>query len=253
MRFIRFVGFVVGLLVLITTGVSAVQAQSSQSFTLDPGGKATVTFTAFCLDFGVKFPDNVQAPNAMAEDKVRAALAYAQNKNLTADEKQALEVQSAIWQLRGATASPAGGTVVKDILSAATTPPTNPPGTSIIDAAKANQVKLTVNSWQPIGQKVPLGAASDNFYGQGTLTVENTSNRKLTLTMPIGTIFPPVTAGSQTMAGFSTNVQVTDPGRQAPQQLPTTGAGDSPSFLLLGALGLMLFLMGGMIQRHIRR
>jgi LPXTG-motif cell wall-anchored protein len=252
MRFIRFVGFVVGLLVLATAGASAVQAQTSQSFTLGPGGKAAITFTAFCLDFGVKFPDTIQAPNALAENKVRAALAYAQSKNLTTDEKQALEVQSAIWQLRGATGHPLGGTVAKDVVNAATTAPANPQGTSILDAVKAGQVTIIVNAWQPIGQKVPLGAASDYFYGQGTLTVENTSNQKLTLFMPVGAVFPPGTAGSQTMASFSTNVQITDPGKQAPQQLPATGAGDSSALLLLGVLGLLLFT-GGIVQRHMQR
>lgn len=138
-------------------------------------------------------------------------LAYIQSNNLAGDQTKALDAQYAIWQLRGATNSPAGGAQAKAVVDAATTPPANPEGTSIIDAAEANQVRLTVTSWQPIGQKVPLGAASDNFYGQGTLNVENTSNQKLTLFMPIATLFPPAATGSQTMAGYSTNVQVTIP------------------------------------------
>jgi hypothetical protein len=238
------------ILMLSSLGRTVALAQTDQSFTLDPGGKATISFTAFCLDFGVKFPDTVQAPNALAEDKLRAALAYIQSNNLAADQSKALEAQYAIWQLRGATNSPAGGAQAKAVVDAATMPPANLQGTSIIDAAKANQVRLTVSSWQPIGSKVPLGAATDNFYGQGTLTVENTSNQKLTLFMPIGALFPPAATGSQTMAGYSTNVQVTDPGKQAPQELPRTGASDGGNAWLLAMIALGLLAMGWRTLRH---
>jgi len=240
----------VAVALLWSLGRAPVRAQTTQSVTLGAGGKATISFTAFCLDFGVKFPDQIQLPNALVEDKIRAALAYIQSNNLTADETKALDAQYAIWQLRGATNSPAGGAQAKAVVAAATTPPPNPQGTSLLDAAKANQVRLSVASWQPIGNKVPLGAGTDNFYGQGTLTVENISQQRLTLYMPIGTVFPPTTAGSQTIAGFTTQMQVTDPGKQAPQQLPNTGTSEPPTLAMLSAIGLLLFLAGTLMQRR---
>jgi LPXTG-motif cell wall-anchored protein len=222
-------------------GRSAFAQATPATFTLQPGGKATIAFDAFCTNFGQTFPQSIQAPNALAPDKIRAALVYIQNNNMAADPAKALDAQYAIWQLSGATGSPAGGADAKAIIAAAATAPATPAGTSVVDAAKANQVKVTLVSWQAIGDKVPLGSATDNFYGQGTLTVENTSQQAVTLAMPAGTLFPPVTAGEQTMAGYATNVQVSNPQTtQAPQQLPQTGGGEStPLALLLGALLLV--------------
>jgi LPXTG-motif cell wall-anchored protein len=161
-----------------------------------------------------------------------------------------LEAQYAIWQLSGATGSPTGGADAQAVVAAAANAPASTQGTSIVDAAKANQVKVTLASWQPIGDKVQIGSAMDNFYGRGTLTVENTSQQAVTLAMPAGTLFPPVTAGEQTMAGYATNVQVSNPqAAQAPQQLPNTSGGDSSLALLLGAL---LLLGAGSLLRLIR-
>ena len=76
--------------------------------------------------------------------------------------------------------------------------------------------------------------ASDNFYGRGQLTVTNTSTQELTLFMPVGTLFPSVNPAQQTMAGYATNIQVSNP-QQAPQQLPAAGDGTSGAALLLFA------------------
>jgi len=232
-----------GLIFHLSIGLAAAQTTSA-SFTLQPGGKATITFEAFCTNFGQKFPQAIQAPNAVGQDKIRGALAYIQSNNLAADPAKALEGQYAIWQLSGATGSPAGGADAKAVVAAAATAPASPSGTSVVDAVKANQVKVTLASWQPIGNKVPLGSSMDNFYGRGTLTVENTSQQAITLAMPVGTLFPPVTAGEQTMAGYATNVQVSDP--QAPQQLPNTSGGGTSLALLLGAL--LLFGAGSVLR-----
>jgi LPXTG-motif cell wall-anchored protein len=87
----------------------------------------------------------------------------------------------------------------------------------------------------------------DNFYGRGTLTVENTSQQAVTLAMPAGTLFPPVTAGEQTMAGYATNIRVSNPqASQAPQQLPNTSGGSTSLALLLGAL--LLFGASGVLR-----
>src|SRR5205085_3892332 len=107
---------------------------TAATFTLQPGGKATISFQAFCTNFGQKFPQAIQAPNDVAPDKIRAALAYIQSNNLAADPAKALEAQDAIWQLSGATASPAGGADAKAVVAAAATAPANSTGTSIVDA-----------------------------------------------------------------------------------------------------------------------
>jgi LPXTG-motif cell wall-anchored protein len=231
-------------------GQSAIAQTSTGTFTLPPGATATISFEAFCTNFGQKFPLSIQTPNARAIDKIQSALMYIQRNNLASDPTKALEAQYAIWQLSGATNSPAGGTDAQAIVAAATTAPAASTGTSIVEAAQANQVTVTLASWQPIGNKVQLGAAMDNFYGRGTLTVVNTSKQTLTLAFPVGMLFPPATAGEQTMAGYATKVDVSkSQTAQAPQQLPNTGGESDPIVLITGAL---LMLSVGIILRQNR-
>jgi hypothetical protein len=266
MRIVRLMGVValVALALSIGGGAALAQTSQAQTFTLQPGGRATVTYEAYCTDFGQKFPTTLQAPNAMAEDKVRGALAYIQQNNLSADENQALEAQYGIWQLRGATGSPAGGDVAKAVVNAGNTAPATPQGTSVLDAVKSGQVKLTLGTWAPIGQPVAIGSATDNFYGRGELTIENTSQQALTLYMPVGTLFPPATAGEQTMAAYATNVQVTNPqptpqptqataGGQQPQSLPNTADGDGGVSWLVFAGALVLIAVGYTFRAGMRR
>ncbi|MBK9714120.1 MAG: hypothetical protein IPO81_22870 [Kouleothrix sp.] len=265
MRFVRIIG-AVALAVVASAfgGVALAQTgQGAQSFTLQPGGTATVTFEAFCTNFGQAFPTSIQAPNGVADAKVAGALAYIQSNNLAADQSQALEAQYGIWQAQGATGSPAGGTTAQAVAGAATAAPASPQGTSLLDAAQSGQVRVTLSSWQPVGNKVQIGNASDNFYGRGTLTVENTSQQALTLYMPVGTLFPPATAGDQTMAGYATSTQVTNPqptpqptaqaAQGQPQQLPNTGDGGAGASWLVFAGGLALIAAGYSIRTRMRR
>lgn len=256
------------LLVGLGAGMSAqsAHAQTPTTFTLEPGGKATISFDGFCTDFGKKFPTSIAAPNDVAPAAVQGGLAYIQSNNLGADEQKALDAQYGIWQLTGATGSPQGGDVAKAVVAAGKTPPTNPQGTSLLDAVKSNQVTLTLGTWSAVGAPVQIGAATDNFYGRGTLTVENTSNQRLTLYMPVGALFPPATAGDQTMAAYATKADVVNPqptpqptaqssntaGQQSPaQQLPRTGGADSPlPMLLVGALALLAIGAFVRVQRR---
>jgi LPXTG-motif cell wall-anchored protein len=96
-----------------------------------------------------------------------------------------------------------------------------------------------------------LGASTDNFYGRGVLAIENTSQQAVTLAMSVGILFPPVTTGEQAMAGYATNVQVSNPqAAQAPQQLPNTGG---ESTLLVLPLGGLLLIGAGSVLRLTHR
>jgi LPXTG-motif cell wall-anchored protein len=225
-------------------GRGQVIAAPSQPFTLQPGGKATITFEAFCVNFGKLFPTAITGPDGtVAPDKVRAALEYAQEKGLTADSQQALQVEYAIWQLINTPNSPKGDALAQDVITAANAATvSNPTGTSILDAAKASQVTLTLDSWQPIGDKQQITAtASDHFYGRGQLTVENVSQQALTLYMPTGTIFPPA-SNAQNMAGIQTDITINNP------SLPATG-GDTEMPLTVVLVGSLLLVASGWVLR----
>lgn len=220
-------------------------AAPPQPFTLQPGGKATITFEAFCVNFGKLFPTAINGPDGtVAPDKVRAALEYAQEKGLTADSQQALQVEYAIWQLINTPNSPKGDALAQDVIAAANAATvSNPTGTSILDAAKASQVILTLDSWQPIGDKQQITTtASDHFYGRGQLTVENVSQQALTLYMPTGTVFPPA-SNAQNMAGIQTDITINNP------KLPATGSAPGMSLTLL-LIGSLLLVAGGWVLRR---
>jgi hypothetical protein len=236
MRLVRLFGAMVLAALLASAGVKTAGAQQQNpTFTLLPGGTATMTFDAFCTNYGAAFPENVQAPNGLAQDNIRGALAYAQQQGLTSDEANLVQVQNAIWQLQGVEAGAADGAVNQDVTNAGQTAPQAPQGTSVLDAAQANQVTVTVESWQSVGDPVQIGQVTDNYFGRGTLRVQNTSNQELTLYMPVGTLFPPSEQGAQTMAGFATNVQVQNPATptptatQTPTPAPTTTPAPTPS------------------------
>jgi hypothetical protein len=249
MRGMRLFG-VFAMLALVLLGSRSVQAQGdTERFTLQPGGTAVISFEAFCTEFGELFPDAVQGPSGLAPDAARAAMAYGVNQGLNADGQQALQLQYAIWQALGEAGSPAGDATAQDVVTNGTAAPVSPSGaTSVLDAAAAGDVTVTLDSWEPIGPEVAITqTATDNFYGRGQLTVTNTSQQELTLYMPVGTLFPSVDESQQTMAGYATDVQVNNPvADPAPQQqLPATGATENAVALLaLAALALVVAGVG---------
>lgn len=246
------ISLMVGMLVLVLGSVAAAPAQAqqvTQPFTLEPGGTATIDFEAFCIEFGQFFPASVTAPSGLAPDAVRAALDYIQQNNITASEADALEAQYAIWQLLNAPNSPTtGSSIEQDVLANASNPPAAPGGTSLLDAAAAGTVRITVTRWAAAGQPVRILSSTDNFFGRGTVEVSNTSDQTLELYMPIGTNFPASEERLQTVSGYPTNIVVNNP------NLPST-SNDAPLPLLslLMVTALSLIATGHLIMRQARQ
>lgn len=239
---------VLGLsLLTVLFGAPSAQAAAQQPFTLRPGGVATITFVAYCTEFGKFFPQTIVEPDGrVAQDQIRAVLSYIDQQGYSADEAQALEANIAIWELAGATRAPAGGDITRAVIANATTAPANPAGTSIFEAAAMRQVRIALASWAPIGDKVQILRATDHFYGQGTLTIENTSAQTLELYMPVGTLFPGNEARFQQVGGFATDVQVRNP------ELPATSGIAAPPFVLLLSGSLVLMAGGVHLRRRMR-
>jgi len=237
MGFVRYRAALLLIVALMVLGtLSPAEAQVvRQPFTLQPTGKATVTFEAFCTDFGKFFPQQIQAPNGqLAPDPIRSALAYIREEGLAADPATALDANYGIWQLDGARgAQGQGGQIAQDVVAAGANPPQDPQGVSLLEAVRDGTVKLTLVSWEAIGPKVQILSATDNFYGKGVLEAENISDEALDLYMPAGTLFPGVDATTQVMGGYATDVVVNNP------QLPSTSGGVRD---LLGLVLLSLIL-----------
>lgn len=211
-------------------------AQTTQAFTLAPNGRATITFEAFCMDFGGAFPAALQAPNGLASNDLRGGLAYIQANGISGQGAKALQAQYGLWRLAGAQGAPNGDATADAVVNARGSVPQPPANaTSLLDAANNNQVALQITSWVPAGQAVEITpGSSDHFYGRGTLVLRNTTNQQLSLYMPIGVIFQPAASGSQRVIAYQTAVQVTG------GTLPNTAALDARPLAALLALALML-------------
>ena len=237
------------------SGSAAAQnTPANQAFTLAPGGKATIDFESFCIDYGKKFPEQVGLPPSnVADPAVVGALNNALTKGYTGNN--AREVQLAIWKARGATAAPQPGNVGNEIAQNLQQPAAPQGATSVIDAIKSNQIKLTAGSWGGIGEKLAINGTEDFYQGRGQLTVENTSSQQLNLYMPIGTVFPAPTPEFQSMAGYATNVSVNNPAPVQSQALPETGFADQVAdnmwFLVLYGIGVVM--AGIFIRRYYAR
>src|SRR4028119_1834126 len=112
MRF-RHAWTLVMVFALTAVWAGSAQAQSNnatRTFQLQPGGKATVEFESFCIDYGKKFPTSVGLPPTNVPDPaVVGAINNALAKGYTSSQPR--EVQFAIWKARGAQGSPQPGAV----------------------------------------------------------------------------------------------------------------------------------------------
>lgn len=224
------------VVLLISAGGQGAQAQSNQTFTVPAGGRAIITFEAYCIDFGGAFPTTLQAPSGRAANEVRGGLAYIQSNGVSGTAK-ALQAQYGLWRIAGAKGSPKGDTTADAVYNARGTVPADPANaTSILDAANAGRVDLDTIGWGPVGSPVNITSDSrDHFYGRGTLVVRNVSGQQLTLFMPAGAIFLPGYSGSQRVAGYQVGSAQIVSG-----SLPNTAALDPRPLAALLALGLVL-------------
>ena len=222
---------------------AAAQDAATQSFTLQPGGTATVDFEAFCVDFGKDFPEDLTGATGLAPDDVRNVLFYALQNNLATTEP--VQVQAAIWQItEGQTLQQSGDITqqIVDNIDGVAIPELG--ATSVLDAVGSGDVTLTMNSWDPQGDKIDIGTLNDNYYGSGQLTLENTSDEAVTLAMPVGVLFEAGQAEEQNMAGYATNVQVNNPAQTLPE---TSALNMTPLWLVFVGIGLLI------ISRVVRR
>lgn len=246
---LRVVFAVMALLGWIASGtVRAQQSVNGETFTLAPGGRATITFESFCLDYGKRFPEDIGLPpSGLADPPVRGVLSYALAQGYTSSDPK--EVQFAIWQVRGATGAPQPGAIGREIAQAARAVAPPEGATSLLDALDAGDVRLTAGAWQGVGEQLTINNFNDHFQGRGELVVENTSDRDLTLYMPVGTVFPAPSDEFQSMAGYATEVTVENP----QQAMPDTGVTDlfnMTQLLLLSLLALDIAAIGWLVQRR---
>lgn len=69
MRGVRFFAMLaIAGLALLGGGMAFAQGGDTETFILQPGGTAVISFEVFCTEFGEVFPAAVELPNGLAHD-----------------------------------------------------------------------------------------------------------------------------------------------------------------------------------------
>jgi len=150
-----------------------------QVVSIPANGTMTLKARGFCTVFGKPFPTGATAPNGLAPANIRGALTYAIDKGYT--DSNAQQVQLAIWNLADGTWHNDDHAIASEIVSNTTTvtPPTAN-AMALPDAFTQKSVNVSATF-------VPQTA--DAFYGDGNVTITNTTSSALSVYMPIGTMF----------------------------------------------------------------
>ena len=169
---------------LASANVTQQTTQAPRTITIAAGATATLTVRGFCLDFGKPFPTMDMSARNLAADRVRAALNYSIQKGYTDGNPQ--QVQLAVWYLRDNTWHAEQRVIAEEIVREAATapvPPSTGEGISLSDAVTQNRVTV-------IAKFVPQ--TQDAFYGDGTVTIQNTGAGEVRVYMPMGVTFSTV-------------------------------------------------------------
>ncbi len=186
----------------IATVAEPLGQTGGQTLRIPAGQTATLRVRGLCIDFGKPFPGTSAAPNALAADQMRASLNYAISKGYFETDAGLRQAEEAMWFLSDGTwhrPDHVLGQEIVDAGKAAANKPVDPAGaTSLLDALKAGTVKVNV------ALKTPPGVVpKESFYGDGDLSMTNTSAAELNVYMPTGTIFPPNTPGDQRLVAYA--------------------------------------------------
>ena len=202
---------VAALLLSLGFGAAGAAAQTgpstSEVLTIPAGQSAQVQVRGFCLDFGKTFPTGAITAKELAKPELRAALNYAIQKGYV--NSNPAQVEQAMWYLSDSTWHSASHVLGQEIVDNSKTgqAPGDPTGgTTLFDALAKGGLSADV-TFTP--------KTADAFYGDGTMTIHNMGTSDLQVYLPLGTVFPPTTAGQQRLIVYA--LQVT-------QQAPTATA-----------------------------
>ncbi len=209
------------------------QTQAPRTITIAAGATATLTARGFCLDFGKPFPTQDTTARNLAADRIRAALNYSIQKGYTDGNPQ--QVELAIWYLRDNTWHAEQRVIAEEIVREAATapvPPSTGEGVSLSDAVTQNLVTVTAKF-------VPQ--TQDAFYGDGTVTIQNTGTSEVKVYMPMGVTFTTVASPGtfQDLLVYELSVQqgTTTPGGATASPATTQQATTQPTLTALTTPG----------------
>ena len=191
---------------------------------LDPKETRTIPVNGFCMNRGLPFPGQQLVFADAAPAAVQAVIKEAVEKGYHQRMPELWSTQLAIWHLLdGETTDYAGQVLADEIAASATAHANDVPecvrsaSVPLPEAVKAGLVSARVDVYSDISPK------DYDFYGEGTLVIENQTDKVQVLSLPNGVRFADAKqSGVQDMAIFPASVAAMDD-PPAPQ-LPETGA-----------------------------
>lgn len=229
-------------------------APTPYQFRVEPNQTFRVTVRGYCIDFGKTFPTGSLELEAGTDARLSSALAYAFEKGYA--DQNFKQTGLAIYYLRANTwrdsdLGESNHDVAQEIVNNAQTSYTDPnisQASSLIEAARANQVQARIENFRAIDNQT----SGSNFYGEGELVVTNMSGTALNLYLPFGTIGPAQSATFQNMLLYASGPAINAPAAPntgggpaaGSDTLPSTGSGGPEIGLLLIILSLSLVGVG---------
>jgi hypothetical protein len=166
--------------------------------TLPADGSITVVVDAFCLDYGLPFPDRPISPGDIAPVEVRLAISHGVAQGYT--QSAPYQVQLAIWHLDDGLWHDEDHDLAAEIVayaqSGAEPPDAGLAGTPLPEAVSSGIVSATFASFYAV--------STPAYQGQGTLVLSNLTDSEQVINFPYGTVFaaePPLTV--QTMVVYA--------------------------------------------------
>jgi hypothetical protein len=191
------------LVAVLLTGPSISLARSPAALqpmvvTLPAGGSITVVVDAFCLDYGLPFPDRPISPGELAPVEVRRAISYSVAQGYT--QSIPYQVQLAIWHLDDGLwhdeAHDLAAEIVAYAQSGAEPPDAGLAGTPLPQAVGSGVISATFASFYAV--------STPAYQGRGDLVLSNLTGSEQVINFPYGTVFaaePPLTV--QTMVVYA--------------------------------------------------
>lgn len=230
-----------------SAGTEACTTDTTFYLVLNPNETKTIPVNAFCMNRGKPFPGNEMAVSEAAPADVQAAIRYSVDQAYNQQMPELWSVQLAVWNLLdNQRPNDAGHKLADEIIAYAKEHANDKPecvvseSITLSDAAEAGLVEASINDFTDVSPK------GYDFYGGGTLTIKNLTDKVQVLNIPYGTRFEDTKqVGMQDMAVFPGATATPD---QPPKPaLPETGGLLSPeAFILLAVIlsALVLLVMG---------
>lgn len=224
----------------------AMTIPAEQSQTIAAGESADFPIEGFCMDYTFPFPEEVEDPTDVAEEKVRRLLRTAVVQGLA--QTEILQTQLALWYTIegdwGYSQDDVDHSVAMQLVEDAeegTAEPILPRGEPIDALLARGEVSVEVVEWAATDAEKVFESDAP-YHGAGVVRVTNLGDEEIEVYYPNALVVQASVEGHQNMATIAVEAVTIQP------SLPNTGAA-LPWSWLLAAAGALLAFGGAALRR----